>query len=77
MLPFLKPKKSGSVVCIEAIKDGKKESQGEEGELHPKLVSASEKLISGIHSKDANQVAESLMDLHTHWNPKVGEQDEN
>lgn len=76
-LPFLKPKKSGSVVSVVAVKDGKSESQGEENEPNPKMLEIGEKLISAIHAKDAHEVAESLTQLHQHMNPKVGEQDEN
>lgn len=64
MLPFLRPKKSASVVSVVTDKSGKSESKGHEGETPNDRMTAAEKLISGLHSKDAAQVCEALNDMH-------------
>lgn len=77
LLPFLKPKKSGSIAKVVQTVSGESKREGMEDEMHPDLMKSAESLISGIHAKDASAVADSLKQLHEHLNPKVGEQDEN
>lgn len=60
MLPFLKPKKMSSVIIAKIKPEGKIEPSHEEGEEMPELIGAAESLISAVHSKDANAVAECL-----------------
>lgn len=59
MLPFLKPKQSGSIVSMK-YEDGKQESEGEEGEHSPGILAAAEDLISAVHAKDTKGVADAL-----------------
>lgn len=63
MLPFLKPKVAVSVI-IARQKDGKLTDQHEEGQEHAKYLETAEKLISAVHSKDAEAVAKILMSMH-------------
>lgn len=61
MLPFLKPKKAGTVMVSE-YSDGKMMSKGEKDEIDPGVMAAAEDLISAVHMKDAKSVAMALMD---------------
>jgi hypothetical protein len=63
MLPFLKPKQSGSIMYQKAGKDGM-ESVEKEGEGHPGLMSAAEDLISAVHMKDAKAAMEAMKAHH-------------
>jgi len=60
MLPFLKPRQVGSIVFAKRKPDGSHKTESVEGEQHPKLMEAAEKLISAVHQKDAKLVAEAL-----------------
>lgn len=57
MLPFLKPRQASSTIMVND-KEEKKES-----EASPSMLAIAEKLISHIHAKDANGVAECLSKL--------------
>lgn len=70
MLPFLQAKKLSSVIIAKRNKDGTSEPMQEEGEHAPELISASENLISAIHSKDATKVADALKAIQNHVNVK-------
>lgn len=60
MLPFLEPKKITSVLVSKRKSDGTADTLQEEGEHDPGLLSAAEDLISAVHAKDANAVADAL-----------------
>lgn len=60
MLPFLKPRKQGSVVAVVTKPDGSNESMGPVDEHDPAFMSAADDLISAIHSKDSKAVADAL-----------------
>lgn len=59
MLPFLKPKKMGSVVGVVTKADGEVKSTGEEGE-DVGMVAAAEDILSAIALKDAPALALAL-----------------
>lgn len=60
MLPFLKPKKSQSVVIASAKPEGGLEPEHDEGEHDPMLLGIAEDLIQAIHAKDPHAVADAL-----------------
>lgn len=55
-----------SVIISNRNKAGQEESRHPEDEHAPELLSASEALISSIHSKDANSVADALKRIDGH-----------
>ncbi len=59
MLPFLKPKKAGTVM-VAKYSNGETKSEGEVGEHNEGLMSAAQDLISAIHAKDAKAVCDAL-----------------
>lgn len=59
-LPFLKARKVASVIIARRKPDGAIESEKEEGEEDPAMLSVAEELISAVHSKDATRVAAVL-----------------
>ncbi len=59
MLPFLQARKSAGVIMAKRVGD-KTEPMHEEGEHEPGLMAAAEDLISAVHSKDANAVADAF-----------------
>jgi hypothetical protein len=63
MLPFLQPKKMASVVMSARKADGTEATRSTEGENAPAHVAMAEKLISAIHSKNAQEVASILAEL--------------
>lgn len=76
MLPFLKARKQASITNVVTTKDG--QSKHSEPTQHsPEIMSAVDSLMKGVHSKDSQEVADSLLKLHEHLNPKVGDTDEN
>jgi hypothetical protein len=69
MLPFLKPKKLASTIITNRMtSDGK--TLPEKEETHPDLLDASSRLVSGIHAKDAQQVADAMQSIHEHFMAK-------
>lgn len=63
MLPFMKPKQSGSIIQAK-YSDGGMEIENEEGQHSPGIMSAAEDLISAVHMKDAKGVADALKAHH-------------
>lgn len=63
MLPFLKPKKAGSVIKA-SYGEGGMVNEGEEGEHSMGSMAAAEDLISAIHAKDAKGVADAMKAHH-------------
>lgn len=59
-LPFLNPRKVGSVIAAARKPDGSLEPKGEVGEPDHALMSAAEDLIRAVHMKDANAVVNAL-----------------
>lgn len=65
MLPFLKPRKLGTVMMAKAHSDGDVESLGEEGEMHPGLVSAMDDFLSAHSQKDSTAMAKAMHSFHS------------
>lgn len=58
MLPFLKPKsQSGGVITSVRKPDGGEEKKQMEGEEDHAMIACAERLIRGMHAKDAKEVA--------------------
>lgn len=76
MLPFLKPKKMSAVIIAKTKPEGGVEPMHEEGEQMPEMVGIAEALISAIHSKDANAVAEALHAAMDCYEPEMIEEAE-
>lgn len=68
MLPFLQPKKIGSVIIAKRNKDGKQTDMQHESEHAPELMEAAQHMVSGVHAKDATTVAEAMQKAHKHLN---------
>lgn len=60
MLPFLKHRKISSVIIAKRNPEGNVEAMHEEGEQSPELMNAADSLISAVHMKDSEAVAEAL-----------------
>lgn len=63
MLPYLKPKKMGTVMEAN-YSEGKLGQAKEEGEHSMGIMSAAEDLISAVHAKDTKGVADALKAHH-------------
>lgn len=72
MIPFLKPKKQGSVIQAK-YSEGGMVNEGEEGMHSMGVMSAAEDLISAVHAKDATGVADALK---AHHDMKMSEDDD-
>lgn len=66
MLPFLQPKKLASVIIANRKSDGTAKPDEHEGEHNPKLIECAEKLISAVHSKSAEGVADAITKAFEH-----------
>ena len=72
MLPFLKPRKqSGSIAQTVRAANGSESSREEDAEHPAELMAHSERLISAVHAKDAQKVAEVMAEMHEHFNAKL------
>lgn len=60
LLPYLQSKKLASSIIAQRNSDGTSKPDEYEGEHKPELLKAAEDLISAIHSKDANKVADAI-----------------
>lgn len=60
MLPFMKAKKLSSVLMAKTKPEGGMEMMAPEDDTNHAMLSASEDLISAVHSKDATLVAAAL-----------------
>lgn len=64
MLPFLKPKQSGSVIQTKSYSDGTNKVDKEEGMHSPGAMAAAEDMISAVHAKDSKGVADAMRAHH-------------
>lgn len=63
MLPFLKPKKAGSVVTA-SYSGGEMKPGAEEGEHSEEEMFAAQDMMSAIHSKDSKAFLSALKAYH-------------
>lgn len=60
MLPFLKIRKMSPVIIAKVKPEGNVEVEKEEGGVRPEMLAIADALISAIHSKDSEAVADVL-----------------
>lgn len=74
MLPYLHPRKMGSIIMATRKPDGGTEVKGEAGEPNQALMGAMEDMIRAVHAKDAKGAAEAFEAACSVCNDDSGEQ---